>query len=182
MKYQDNGSDSDDVAIHVIRLLERSSTRGVERATFQNSNRLRSRENPFPSSDVNLIPNLFWISSWIWRQSIQLTKHSALCCSCESSLMTTKTALDRSIVLWVPQRPPTVRSEQQKSGQTGWWKFLDGVIDSPDVVLVVIRLLSREQHNALCFVSWIDCLHIQLEIPNRFGIKFTSELGNGFSR
>ena len=53
MKYQDNGSDSDDVAIHLIRLLERSSTRGVERATFQNLNRLRSRENPFPSSDMN---------------------------------------------------------------------------------------------------------------------------------
>ena len=62
MKYQDNGSDSDDVAIHVIRLLERSSTRGVERATFQNLNHLRSRENPFPSSDIYLILNL-WISS-----------------------------------------------------------------------------------------------------------------------
>ena len=105
MKYQDNESNSADVGIHVIRLLELRSTRGVERATFQNSNRSRCRENPFHSSDINLIPNLFGISSWVWRQPIQMVKHSALCCSRETSLMTTKTALDRSITLWVPQRP-----------------------------------------------------------------------------
>jgi len=124
MKYQDNGSDSDDVAIHLIRLLERSSTRGVERATFQNLNRLRCRENPFPSSDMNWIPNLFWISSWVWRRSIQMMKHSALCCSRESSLMTTNTTSDRSIVLWVPQRPPTVRSEQQRQARRADGKIL----------------------------------------------------------
>ena len=98
MKYQDNGSDSDDVAIHLIRLLERSSTRGVERATFQNLNRLRSRENPFSSSDSNLIPNQFWISGWVWRQSIQMMKHGALCCSRESSLSSSRTTSGESIM------------------------------------------------------------------------------------
>jgi len=69
-----------------------------------------------------------------------------------------------------------------KSGQTGWWIFLDGIIDSPDVVLDELRLLSQEQHNALCFIIWIDCLHTQPEIQNWFGIKLLSELENGFSR
>ena len=46
-------------------------------------------------------------------------KHSALCCSRKSSLMTIRTSLNRSIVLQVPQRPPVVLCKMVQSHTLG---------------------------------------------------------------
>ena len=94
--------------------------------------------------------------------AIQVSKSSALCCSHESTLMTSNAASRESIVCAPAHLPtwPAHLPTRPAAGSRGTLK----AVDSHEVVLAVIRLLSWEQHNVLLFRTWIECVGLKLWI------------------
>ena len=63
--------------------------------------------------------------------------------------MTSKTASGESIAFRVLRLPAAGRERSAKYAVTGQMEYQDNQLDLVDSEIYIIRLLSREQHNAL---------------------------------
>ena len=129
----------------------------VECASFQDLNRPRSRDIPFPARSRIRISEISRKWDSVRTRSIQILKTSALCFSRESSLSSCMTVSCESIVLprnsIVPVWADLADLTRQASGHCVTYV----TNDSSNIVLDVLRLLSREKNDALVFRTWIDC-------------------------
>ena len=84
-------------------------------------------------------------------QLLSASKSSTLCCSRESTLMTSTAASCESIAFRVPLLPATGQARSAKYARRLEMEYQDSQNDSMDSEIYIIRLLSQEQHNVLLF-------------------------------
>ena len=114
--------------------------------------------------------------------AIQVLKSSTLCCSRKSSLMMHISQSIESIWLsWYSIfRLLAYLADLARPTAGGSWTLK--AMDSMDAGLVIIRLLSREQHNVLLFRTWIASVVEIFHFPVHSVFHIRSTLGNGISQ
>ena len=114
--------------------------------------------------------------------AIHVLKNSTLCCSRESSLMMYISESTKSSWLsWYSICPVTAYLADLSRPAAGSRRTLKAM-DSPEAVLDVIKVLSREQHNVLLFRTWITGVVEIFHFPVHSVFHIRSTLGNGISR
>ena len=149
---------------------------------FQVSNHMRWGDIPFPRVDLmcNTECNGKWnISATL---AIQILKSSTLCCSRESTLTTSNTALRESIAFCVPLQPTVGQARSAKYARRREMKYQDSQINSMDSGIYIIRLLLREQHSVLLSRTWIASVAEIFHFPYHSVLHISSTLGNGISQ